>query len=274
MRQLDLSLIPGRVKAPAPVYAGSDMPLRFYLGVHRPGWLAEAPCRLFVARQAFGAMARLPRARGPWALDSGGFTELNKHGRWTRTPREYCDDVRRLRDEVGQLEWAAPMDWMCEPVVTAKTGLSVEEHQRRTVDNFLELRSIAPDLPIAPVLQGWLSASYLDCAELYARAGVDLSKEPVVGVGSVCRRQSTDLLLRVTMRLDDLELRNLHGFGLKKTGLIALAGSSFRSADSLAWSFHERREKTGMQNDLPTALDWRREMLGQVARTGYRPIEE
>jgi len=135
MRQLDLSLIPGRVKAPAPVYAGSDMPLRFYLGVHRPGWLAEAPCRLFVARQAFGAMARLPRARGPWALDSGGFTELNKHGLWTRTPREYCDDVRRLRDEVGQLEWAAPMDWMCARLhaLRAPDGPPHDEGQDETL---------------------------------------------------------------------------------------------------------------------------------------------
>ncbi len=247
-------------------------PLRFYLGVHRPGWLEVSPVRLFVARQAFGAMRALPVARAPWALDSGGFTELNKHGTWTRSAREYAADVRRLRDEVGKLEWAAPQDWMCEPFVTAKTGLTVAEHQRRTVDNFLELRSIAPDLPIATVLQGWRSVGYLDCAELYARAGVDLSAEPVVGVGSVCRRQSTDWLLRVALRLDDLGLRNLHGFGLKKTGLTSLSGQAFRSADSLAWSFHERRERSGLQNDLETALDWRRETLSQVAREG-RPVE-
>lgn len=248
-------------------------PLRFYLGVHRPGWLAVSPVRLFVARQAFGAMAKLPRARSPWALDSGGFTELNKYGRWTRSAREYVDDVRRLRDEVGGLEWAAPQDWMCEDAVLRKTGFDVAEHQRRTVANYLELRELAPDLPIAPVLQGARSWEYVECAELYERAGVDLAREPVVGVGSVCRRQNTDLLLRVTMRLDDLGLRNLHGFGLKKTGLTSLAGSSFRSADSLAWSFHERREKTGMQNDFETALDWRRETLGQIEREGYRPVE-
>jgi hypothetical protein len=246
-------------------------PLRFYLGVHRPRWLAISDVRLFIARQAFGKMTKLPRARSPWALDSGGFTELNKHGRWTRTAREYVDDVRRLRDEVGQLEWAAPQDWMCEEFVIRKTGLSVEEHQRRTVDNFVELRSMAPDLPIAPVLQGWTSGSYLECAELYERAGVNLSAEAVVGVGSVCRRQSTDLLHRVAMRLDDLGLTNLHGFGLKKTGLRSWSGAVFRSADSLAWSFSERRQGTGMQNDFDTALAWREEMLTQVERV--RPVE-
>lgn len=243
-------------------------PLRFYLGTHIPRWLEVSPVRLFVARQAFGAMRALPCARGPWALDSGGFTELNKHGRWTSTAREYAAAVRRLRDEVGHLEWAAPQDWMCEEVVLRKTGLDVAEHQRRTVANFLELRAIAPDLPIAPVLQGWRSVEYVECAELYARAGVDLAREPVVGVGSVCRRQNTDLLLRVTMRLDDLGLPNLHGFGLKKTGLTSIAGQSFRSADSLAWSFHERRERTGRQNDLDAALDWRRETMAQVRREG------
>ena len=44
------------------------------------------------------------------------------------------------------LEWAAPMDWMCEPAMLARTGLTVEDHQRRTVANFLELRERGPEL--------------------------------------------------------------------------------------------------------------------------------
>ena len=243
-------------------------PLRFYLGVHRPGWLAESDVRLFVARQAFGKMVRLPRAKTPWALDSGGFTELNLHGRWTRTPREYVADVRRLRDEVGSLEWAAPQDWMCEPFVTSKTGKSVEEHQRLTVENFLELKSIAPELPIAPVLQGWHPSTYIECAEMYQRAGVDLAKEAVVGVGSVCRRQSGNSLAYIAMRLCDLELTNLHGFGLKKLGLKSIFGEVFRSADSLAWSFAERKNRTGLQNDFATALEWRALLLEQIEKSG------
>ncbi len=34
----------------------------------------------------------------------------------------------RYRDEIGCLLWAAPHDWMCEPWITAKTGLTVAEH--------------------------------------------------------------------------------------------------------------------------------------------------
>lgn len=64
---------------------------------------------------------------------------------------------------------------MCEPVSVAKTGLSVGEHQRRTVDNFVRLRQFAPDLPIIPVLQGWRIGDYLRCADDYA--GIDLTYE-------------------------------------------------------------------------------------------------
>nr|WSZ17739.1 hypothetical protein OH837_32680 [Streptomyces canus] len=37
----------------------------------------------------------------------------------------------------------------------------MEEHQRRTVNNFLELRSLAPDLRIAPVIQGNTVLAYV-----------------------------------------------------------------------------------------------------------------
>jgi hypothetical protein len=33
------------------------------------------------------------------------------------------------------------MDWMCEPQILAGTGLSVAEHQRLTLENFLHLPS-------------------------------------------------------------------------------------------------------------------------------------
>ena len=90
---------------------------------------------------------RLPRAATGWALDSGGFTELRLHGGWRTSAVEYVSAVRRYRDEIGNLEWAAPQNWMCEPFMSAKTGLTVREHQVRTVSNDLHLRHLAPDLP-------------------------------------------------------------------------------------------------------------------------------
>ena len=135
--------------------------MTFYLGAHHPHWLERAPFPLFVSHRRLAARRRRPRATTGWALDSGGFTELRLHGGWSTTPAEYVAAVRRYCDEIGSLERAAPMDWMCEPFMITKTGLSIAAHQVRTVANYLELRSLAPDLPFVPVLQGWERDDYL-----------------------------------------------------------------------------------------------------------------
>jgi hypothetical protein len=119
----------------------------FYLGTHEPAWLAHVRFPLFVSHRRLQRYRRLPVACCPWALDSGAFSELAAYGRWRLTPAAYVAAVRRYRQEIGRLAWAAPQDWMCEPVMVAKTGLSVREHQRRTVANFVLLRRLAPDLP-------------------------------------------------------------------------------------------------------------------------------
>jgi hypothetical protein len=65
-----------------------------------------------------------------WALDSGGFTELSMHGRWTLSPRDYVAEVRSYVAALGRPDWIAPQDWMCEPWILEKTGGTVAEHQR------------------------------------------------------------------------------------------------------------------------------------------------
>ena len=246
--------------------------MKFYLGTHKPMWLENVLCAdvpLFVSRRTL-TMKRLPRAITSWSLDSGGFTELNLHGRWQTTPAAYVAEVRRFHDEIGRLNWAAPQDWMCEPTVLAKTGLTVEEHQRRTVENFLELRALAPDLPIIPVLQGWGIADYWRCIEMYEDAGVDLVAEPLVGVGTVCRRQNTvtGSLIMTTLASSRL---NLHGFGFKTHGLEACS-DSLVSADSLAWSYDARRSPPLVGhnhghcgNCLEYALMWRKRLSRTLA---------
>src|SRR5437763_16185605 len=125
----------------------------FYLGAHHPCWLGQLDLPLFVSRRRLAGRRTLPRARTAWALDSGGFTELSMHGRWTLSPAAYAAEVRRYRDEIGHMAFAAPQDWMCEPHMLRQTGLCVAEHQRRTVDNYGELSALAPNLPWMPVLQ-------------------------------------------------------------------------------------------------------------------------
>ena len=121
-----------------------------------------------------------------------------------------------------------------------RTGLSVAEHQHRTVQNYLTLRGLAPAVPFMPVIQGWRLPDYLACADLYASAGVDLAALPRVGLGSVCRRQSTEEIAVIVAALAARGLR-LHGFGVK-TGGLHLYGHLLASADSMAWSYAARRE--------------------------------
>ena len=163
----------------------------FYLGAHQPHWLWQAGFPLFVSHRALTRRRSLRPGSCRWALDSGGFTELSLHGRWITPPEDYAAAVTRYAGQIGGLDFAAPQDWMCEPVMLTRTGLPVAEHQHRTVANYLALRQLAPYLPFIPVVQGWRLADYLACVDLYASAGVDLAALPRVGLGSVCRRQST-----------------------------------------------------------------------------------
>lgn len=245
----------------------------FFLGVHRAHWLREADVPLFVSRNAMPEK-RLPRALGPWALDSGGFTELSSHGTWLLSPDAYAALVLRYREEVGNLAWASPQDWMCEPGIIhgdpargwPGTHLTVEEHQRRTIENYHVLRESLGSL-VVPVLQGWTLAEYERCIEMYDDAGIDLREQPLVGLGTVCRRQDTKHAERIVRALAAHGIR-LHGFGVKMTGL-ARFWDALASCDSMAWSLDARmRERKGLPscdpsrrksctNCLHYALEWR-----------------
>jgi|19_taG_2_1085344.scaffolds.fasta_scaffold00187_8 hypothetical protein len=210
----------------------------FYLGSHQPHWLGFSHIPLCVSRRTLMKRKSFPRAARPWLLDSGGFTEVTQFGGWTCTAEQYVEDVRRFSEGSEKLSFAAQQDWMCEPIALEATGKTVQEHQKLTVDNFLNLKSLAPELPFFPVLQGWVLDDYLRHMEMFDQAGVDLYAEPLVGVGSVCRRQHTDEIAAIFERLQGLRM---HGFGVKVKGL-EKAGQHLASADSLAWSYAGRRD--------------------------------
>jgi hypothetical protein len=250
--------------------------VRFYLGTHIKSWLWRGDTEdlgpLFVSwvRMRRRKTPFTQRARIPWALDSGGFSEIAMHGRWTREEAEYLDAIEQYVEEVGSLEWAAQMDWMCEPPMVAKSGLSVLEHQHRTVENYCRLRTAAPHLPIAPVLQGWDLDDYPRSVALFEAAGVDLRACPVVGVGSVCRRQASSEIERLFQSLSAYGLR-LHGFGVKTAG-VARYGQHLHSADSMAWCAAARRHDgawcggphLNCSNCPEWARVWRRAVLDRV----------
>lgn len=245
--------------------------MKFYLGTHMDSWLKKETLEdvpLFVSHRRLRARKRLPKAVTSWALDSGGFTELSMHGKWTVPTKDYVSAVYRYHSEIGRMDWAAPQDWMCEPWIVEKTGLSVMEHQKRTVVNYLELRSLAPDLPFIPVLQGWELGDYLRCVDMYYAAGVPLAELPTVGIGSVCRRQATDEIGEIVQAMSGLGIQ-LHGFGVKKQGLRKYS-KYLASADSMAWSYGGRH-KPGCSpthkteaNCVPYALNWRSDVLQSI----------
>lgn len=247
--------------------------MKFYLGSHMPHWLSKPDVPpLFISHRRLMGRKRLPVATGRWSLDSGGFTELSMFGRWTTTPMEYVDAVRRYQTEIGGMDWAAPQDWMCEPWIIANTGRTVGYHQSATVDNFCQLHQRAPDIPFIPVLQGQTLADYHRHLEMYQYAGVDLWAYDTVGLGSVCRRQNTDEIAELVADLSGIGLR-LHGFGVKGEGLRRY-GWALRSADSMSWSARGRRinpcPHTAVKscaNCYPHALEWRRRALTGDARS-------
>lgn len=246
--------------------------MRFWLGTHETSWLQRTDVPLFISHTRLRQRVRLPRARGPWALDSGGFTELDRHGGWRTTVNEYVEAVALYSAEIGRLAWAAPMDWMCEPHMLAKTGLTVREHQERTVQNYLDLRDLGPFIP---VLQGWTLDDYEACIGLYLEAGVDLWSLSLVGIGSVCRRQSTSEIEEIVWALGGASGLPLHGFGVKARGLDKYA-TALESADSMAWSYQARRNPPlefcshkSCANCIHYAMRWRDRQLLRLEPEQY-----
>lgn len=159
----------------------------------------------------------------------------------------------------------------CEIEVLRRTGLSVRDHQRRTVENFVELQMLWGDplsSPFMPVIQGMTVSAYRRCVDMYTAAGIDLAQFPLVGIGSVCRRQGTaevDAIISAMLRRDPG--LPMHVFGTKTAGL-ARYGHKVVSADSLAWSYQARRSRPlpghqhrSCSNCLDFALQWRRRVL-------------
>lgn len=243
----------------------------FYLGTHETSWLGRTDVPLMVSHRRLRARRTIPGGTGPVIIDSGGFSELSLYGWWMTSEQVYGAAIARYVENVGTIAWAAPQDWMCEPWIIAKTGLSVYQHQARTVGNYLRLTSDWPGLPFIPVLQGWTIKDYWDCADLYEQAGVRLADQPVVGAGSVCRRQDTMFAETLFRELYQAGL-SCHGFGVKTTGL-ARYSRYLTSADSLAWSFRARRDAPlpdhphkACVNCLKYALQWREKVLDRIAR--------
>lgn len=243
------------------------MPPKFYPGLHHC-----APARHF--ERVCLSIHTLKTRRKPIdcadvLVDSGAFTKLATHGCYPEPVEVYARQLWRLhRDKVVNITAAVAQDYMCEPFMLAKTGLTVIDHQRLTIERYDALMACRLPFPIMPVLQGFAPADYVEHLRQY---GDRLKFGLWVGVGSVCKRNGSprqvwavlDAIHRVRPDL------KLHGFGVKIT---SLRNEQIRellfSADSAAWSFAARKEGRS-PNDWREALSF----VQKIAKASEPPAQ-
>lgn len=238
----------------------------FFVGLHQPSDAKhfDVACvsvnRLRTRKRSIGSARIL--------LDSGAFTELATHGRYRHSVREYADEVRRiLTNGVADLICVVAQDFMCEPFMLAKTGMTIPDHQRLTIERYDALVAETLPVPVMPVLQGFAPEDYVRHLRAY---GDRLTPGMWVGVGSVCKRNSSPesimgVLLAIHAERPDLRL---HGFGVKSTALDhAGVRALLWSADSMAWSYAARRQG-GNPNDWREAARFAERIVEKLSKVG------
>lgn len=238
--------------------AGAGEAVNFFVGLHQP---SDAPNfkRCMVSVNVLRRRKADFYPGGEWILDSGAFTEVMAHGGFRHPVEEYAAQIHRW-SSCGDLLAAVSQDMMCEPDALERTGLTLAEHQRLTIERYDALLEQSPPVYVMPVLQGYAPADY---ARHVLDYGPRLAGGAWVGVGSVCKRNTRPTSVAVVLRAirsvrPDLRL---HLFGVKTTSLAdgGVRGAAY-SADSMAWSYAARREGRN-------ANDWRE------ARTFCEKIE-
>jgi hypothetical protein len=212
----------------------------FFVGMHQPSDAAKVGGAFVSVHRLRGRKSAFPARR--WIMDSGAFRTIELNGGYPEPVEAYAELIRRFA-RCGTLLAAVAQDYMCEPFMLAKTGLTIADHQRLTIERYdALLRCDVGGVRIMPVLQGYAPADYASHVRQY---GGRLGSRAWVGVGSDCKRNSSpaaieEVLLAIKRERPDLRL---HGFGVKKTSLGSrLVRDLLFSADSMAWSFAARYE--------------------------------
>lgn len=243
----------------------------FFPGIPEPAWAHRFEL-------AFISIARLRRRKGvfappvkAWAMDSAAFSEIDLHGGYQNPPQHFAIEAAGWVNRVPGCAFVATQDYMCEPFILAKTGLTVADHQRLTIARYDAIAADWRDLvgtagpPLLPVLQGFTPEQYVANLRDY---GSRIPEGAWVGVGSVCKRQGNIALIRelLTAILEERDDLRLHLFGVKVTALEdALIRELIWSGDSMAWAYAARKQGRN-PNDY-------REALAFVERIERPPVE-
>lgn len=193
-------------------------------------------------------------AVGDWIMDSGAFSTIKTHGGYPHPVSEYAAQIRRWKSN-GNLLAAVAQDYMCEAEQLERTGLTIAEHQRLTIERYDALLAEDTGVYIMPALQGYAAEDYVSHIRQY---GDRLKPGMWVAVGSVCKRNGNPSEVKAVLHAIHTERPDLrlHGLGLKSTAI----GNSYvsrllYSADSMAWSYAARMQGRNA-NDYREAQRW------------------
>lgn len=176
------------------------------------------------------------------AADSGGFVASRIWGEYKYTLDAYVDWLGYWSPQ-----WAACMDYCCEPELQANT----EVNQQKTTDNAWDAWQRYKQVPWAwvPTIQGLYPADYrrhaLQMKPLIDEMASYYADNPYwrVGIGTLCRREDdAEICNAVCEVLDVLPGIDLHLWGVKKQGLKTIFRTlprhrlqRIKSSDSGAW---------------------------------------
>ena len=196
---------------------------------------------------------RVPTHVTRLAADSGGFVASRIWGEYRYSLEQYVTWLRTFRPE-----WAATMDYCCEPELAVVT----QERQQRTTENAWQAWEHFQQLPFAwvPTIQGWLPEDYRRHAAqlqpLIAEMQVAYVNNPNfrVGVGTLCRRNDVAIVQAILDAVREvLPGIPLHLWGIKLDALRSLNLAQVVSSDSAAWHGNFRSERTHTREQAQAA---------------------
>lgn len=249
----------------------------FFPGLHQPSDAKHFASACVSVRRLWGR--KKPLGCPSVFVDSGAFTELNLYGEYRTSVEDYAAELYRLHTEgVVNIIVAVAQDYMCEAFMLEKTGMTVADHQRLTIERYDALVKALDDVfagacpfPVLPVLQGYSPADYVQHLRAY---GDRIKPGMWVGVGSVCKRNGDPGAIYAVLRAIKRERPDirLHGFGVKKTSIAdPRVRELLATADSMAWSYAARKQGRNA-NDWREAMAFRDHIEREAATPrGYQP---
>lgn len=131
---------------------------RFFVGLHQPADTVHFEACCISINRLRGR--RKPVGCDDVLVDSGAFTELARHGHYRHPVADYAAELHRLHtDGVVTIRAAVAQDYICEPAMLARTGLTIRAHQRLTIVRYDRLLAELDRLfhgscpfPLVPVL--------------------------------------------------------------------------------------------------------------------------